>query len=108
MLTFESTQRKGKVLIKLKGDLTIFTAAQAKREFEDALEVHADPEVDLSGVEEFDTAGVQILLWARREAAQRGRSLPFVNHSPMVMEVFDLLNLVGSFGDPILIAPSQS
>ncbi|HJW33258.1 MAG TPA: STAS domain-containing protein [Holophagaceae bacterium] len=108
MLTFESTQRKGKILIQPKGELTIFTAAQAKREFADALEAHADPEVDLSAVEELDTAGVQILLWARREAAHRGRTLPFVDHSPVVMEVFDLLNLVGIFGDPIFITPSQS
>lgn len=108
MLAFESTQRQGKVLIQPKGELTIYTAAQARREFAEALEAHADPEVDLARVEELDTAGVQVLLWARQEAVRRGRSLPFVDHSPAVVEVFDLLNLVGLFGDPILITPSQS
>lgn len=108
MLTFESTQRQGKVLLQPRGELTIFTAAQARREILDALEAHVDPELDLSGVEELDTAGVQILFWARRESTRRGRALPFIDHSPAVMEVFDLLNLVGIFGDPILITPSQS
>ncbi|GLH71724.1 hypothetical protein GETHLI_02260 [Geothrix limicola] len=108
MLTFESTQQKGKVLIKLVGALTIYTAVQARKEFSDALEVHAAPEVDLSGVDEIDTAGVQVLLWIKQEAALRGRSIPFAFHSPAVVEVLDLLNLAGTLGDPILIAPPHS
>lgn len=105
MLTFESTQHKGKVLIKLVGELTIYTAVQARKDFADALEAHASPEVDLSGVDEIDTAGVQVLLWTKQEAARQGRAIPFAHHSAAVMEVLDLLNLVGTFGDPILIAP---
>lgn len=108
MLTFESTQHNGKVVIKVVGELTIYTAVQARKEFADALEVHASPEVDLSGVSEIDTAGVQVLLWAKQEAVRHGRVIPFAFHSPEVMEVLDLLNLVGTLGDPILITPSAS
>ena len=108
MFALESTQRQGKVLLKPVGELTIFTAAQARREFAEALEAHAAPEVDLSAVEEFDTAGVQILLWVKQEAIRRGHQLPFAYHSAPVMEVLDLLNLVGTFGDPILITPSHT
>ncbi|HJV22131.1 MAG TPA: STAS domain-containing protein [Holophagaceae bacterium] len=108
MFTLESSQRQGTVVLKPVGELTIFSAARAKQDFLEALEVHAAPEVDLSAVEEIDTAGVQVLLWAKQEAVRRGRALPFAYHSPAVVEVFDLLNLVGTFGDPILITPSQS
>jgi anti-anti-sigma factor len=108
MLSFESTQRKGKVLIKVVGDLTIYTSVQARKEFVEALEAHLSPEIDLSGVEEIDTAGIQVLLWAKQEAVRHGRSLPFVSHSQAVLEVLDLLNLAGTLGDPILLAPPHS
>jgi anti-anti-sigma regulatory factor len=60
--------------------------------------------LDLSGVEELDTAGVQLLLWLKQEARRGGYACTLVNHSPAVVEVLDLLKLAGTFGDPILLA----
>ena len=57
-------------------------------------------------MEDLDTAGVQLLVWMKQEARRRGRNLAFFAHSPAVVEVFDLLQVAGLFGDPILIAPS--
>jgi hypothetical protein len=47
-----------------------------------------------------------VLFWLKREGQARGRAIPFAHHSPAVLEVFDQLNLVGLFGDTILITPS--
>ena len=39
----------------------------------------------------------------KREAQRQGRSLTFIQHSPAVREVLDLLNLVAELGDPMVI-----
>lgn len=90
----------------LSGELTIYHAAEARTRLGE--ELAADPalEVDLSGIEELDTAGAQVLLWLKREARARGGAVPFTRHSPAVLEVLDQLNLAGAFGDTLLIAPT--
>jgi len=47
---------------------------------------------------------VQLLMLAKREANAAGRTLRLVGHSRAVLEAFELLDLAGHFGDPILLA----
>ncbi|BDU75537.1 STAS domain-containing protein [Mesoterricola sediminis] len=102
MLTFI---RSGPVL-KLEGELTIFEAGEARARLRE--ELHQAPlELDLSGVTEVDTAGIQVLLWLKREGKAAGTPVPFGNHSPAVVEVLDLLHLTGAFGDTLVIAPTS-
>jgi anti-anti-sigma factor len=107
MLTVKTATHQKQTRLVLDGELTIYTASQAKREIPPLLAKHEALEVDLSGVEELDTAGVQVLLWLKRGGVARGRSLPFVFHSPAVMEVFDMLKVGGTFGDPVLLDPPK-
>lgn len=108
MLTIQEAKHNGHAVLKLAGELTIYTAAEARTGLAERLERKGPlPELDLSGVEELDTAGLQVLLWAKREAAAHDKPLPFANHSPAVVEVFDLLKIAAIFGDPILISPSR-
>jgi len=60
-------------------------------------------EVSLAGVSEMDTAGFQLLVLAKREAARLGRPMRLVEHSPATLEVMDLLNMAAYFGDPVVI-----
>lgn len=90
-------------VIRLDGELSIYRAAELKVTLLAAVRDHAAVEVDLSGVTEFDTAGVQLLLLAKREAVAAQRTLTLTGHSPAVVEVFELLDLVGHFGDPIAL-----
>ena len=92
--------------LKLGGELTIYHVAEARLRFREELSLGSGLEVDLSGLEELDTAGAQLLLWLKREAWSRGLAIPFSHHSPAVLEVLDQLNLAGAFGDTLLIAPS--
>jgi anti-anti-sigma regulatory factor len=57
------------------------------------------PALDLSAVTEFDSAGVQLLLVARREAARLGKRLVLQDASPAVHDAFALLGLTCE-GDP--------
>ena len=60
-------------------------------------------ELDLSQVTEIDTAGIQLLMLAKRESMKRGKELRIVAHSPAVSELMDFYNIAGFFGDPLVI-----
>ena len=108
MLTYHSTKHDGQPCLRLTGVLTIYTAAQARTEIPVRLAKHGALTLDLSDLDELDTAGVQLLLWLKRDLASRGSALVLIRHSPAVVEVLDQLNLTASFGDPILLSPSAS
>jgi anti-anti-sigma factor len=90
-------------ILRIEGEFTIFRASELKP----ALLAHPAPtEIDLSGVTEFDSAGVQLLMVAKKMAQAEQRELRLVGHSPAVIEVFELLNLGGYFGDPLVMDSS--
>ena len=87
-------------VLRIEGEFTIFRAAELKAV------LLADPaplEINLSGVTEMDTAGVQLLMLAKQTALAHQRELRLVAHSPAVMDVFEMLNLAAYFGDPLLL-----
>lgn len=79
--------------LRLEGELTIYRAAELKPVILDAVRRAAEPVLDLSEVSEIDTAGVQLLLLARREAAALDRPLQLQAPSHPVQEAFELLAL---------------
>lgn len=89
-------------------DLTIYHAAALKQELMGKLKQHPAIELDLSQVSQMDTAGVQLLILAKRECQQQGKTLNIVAHSPAVHELMDFYNLAGFFGDPLVIPASAA
>jgi anti-anti-sigma factor len=89
--------------IEIKGELNIFTAAVLRQQLLDALDHEEDVEVDLSAVSEMDSAGMQLMVAAKREAGVRNKSLRFTGHSPAVFDILELCDLSGHLGDPLLI-----
>lgn len=73
-----------------QGELTIFNAAEAKSDLMQQLAAASYLEVDLSGVEEIDTAGFQLLLMAIREAEARNTSISFSQWSDPVDAALEL------------------
>jgi anti-sigma B factor antagonist len=59
----------------------------------DAVRTLDAPVLDLSEVTEFDCAGMQLLLVARREADQLGKQLTLQGASPAVRDAFALLGM---------------
>jgi anti-anti-sigma factor len=64
-------------------------------------------ELDLSQVAEMDTAGLQLLLLAKREAGRQNKHLSIVAHSPVVRQTLDFCNLATFFGDPVIITAHE-
>ncbi len=79
--------------MRVEGEMTIYRAAELKPALLDAVRGHAAPGLDLSTVTEFDSAGLQLLLVTRAEAARLGRQLQITAASPAVRDVFALLGM---------------
>jgi anti-anti-sigma factor len=89
-------------LLRIDGELTIYRAAELAAAMKAALAAVADGgalDLDLSEVAEMDSAGVQLLLAARRSAAESGRALRLVARSAAVDDVLAILQLTTQFGD---------
>ncbi len=82
-----------RVSLAVEGEMTIYRAAELKPVLLDAVRADGVPAFDLAAVTEFDSAGVQLLLMARREAAHLGKALHIVAASPAVLDVFAMLGL---------------
>ena len=79
--------------LAVEGELTIYRAAELKPALLDAVRASAAPALDLSAVTEFDSAGLQLLLVARGEAARLGKPLAVAAASPAVQDAFALLGM---------------
>lgn len=82
----------------LTGELTIHTAVERKAVLLEALEAAQTTgasalELDLSGVAELDTAGLQLLLMVQREAAAVGCRLRLAAMSQAVTDVLAIAHL---------------
>jgi anti-anti-sigma factor len=94
------TSDQDPAVLRIEGELTIFRATELKP----VLLAPTLREVDLSRVTELDTAGVQLLMLAKKTAQAAQRELRLVALSPAVIEVFDLLNVAAYFDDPLVMA----
>ena len=104
-MPFKYIAHEGNLLLSFDGALTIFQAAERKPELLHALSLmQREVTLDLSGVDEIDTAGLQLLLLLRREIARQGGILHVTACSPAVMAVLDLLQLHALLGSDAALA----
>ncbi|GAB4256246.1 MAG: STAS domain-containing protein [Methylomicrobium sp.] len=93
--------------LAIDSELNIFNAAEQKPRLLEFLQRGDELEIDLAQVSEIDTAGLQLLILIKREAAKAGKSLKFVMHSQAVLNVLELTNLTGAFGDQVVLSRNQ-
>ena len=86
--------------IAIDGPMTIYEAGSNKRELLEALAGSRGLEIDLFNVDEFDTAGLQLLVLVQREALKAGKPVQLAGASAAVLEVLDRYGLGTRFGDP--------
>jgi anti-sigma B factor antagonist len=86
--------------IRVTGEMTVYTAGQIKQQLLDAITgAQTNVQLDLSGVSEFDTAGLQLLLLGQREAFACGRKLQLGGDSNIVRDVLTLCGALGLLAD---------
>lgn len=91
----------------IEGEMTIYNALELKERLLAPLDQCPHMEIDLAGVSEIDSVGLQLLVLAKNEAKARGKNLSISGHSPAVLEVLELCNLESFFGDPVLIRAQE-
>ncbi|GLU33817.1 STAS domain-containing protein [Trinickia caryophylli] len=79
--------------VRVETPLTIYHAAELKERMFAALEQGGSVRFDLSAVPEIDCAGVQLLVAARRSAADRAQACEFVGAGDAVRATLALLGL---------------
>jgi len=79
--------------LSFQGELTIYEANAASENLCRAFGSGELRRVDLAGVTELDTAGLQVLLLARRLRTPADEPVALVNHSETVREVLGLVGL---------------
>lgn len=103
-----SKSKKAPHKMRPEGELTIYTASDTKNLLVEALAKHREIEIDLSQVTEIDTAGMQLLILAKKEATRNQLQVRFTDHSPAVIDAMELLDLTGFFGDPVVMPRAES
>jgi anti-sigma B factor antagonist len=99
------TIQKGRVKARLSDSLDIANVALARDHLSQVLQGGDACELNLAGITEFDTAGVQLLLAFLRDARAQGKACEFVQPSASVLEATRLLGLdtsLFSSGDQFL------
>jgi anti-anti-sigma factor len=100
-MPIRARKKNGMSLLSIDGDMTIYTAAALKEELMKHIARPCEHEIDLSEVSDMDSAGLQLLILAKREAVSRNMPLRLTGHSRAVMEVMDICSMAAYFGDPI-------
>lgn len=92
----------------LKDEMTIFNAIDQKMQMLSFLQSGDELALDLSKVEEIDSAGLQLLIIAKRTALAANKVLRFVRHSKTVLEALTFANLLTGFGDQVTPAQQKA
>lgn len=88
----------------VEGAMTIYEADAIKHELLSALSAGPGLMIDLSLVDEIDTAGLQLLILVQREAAGGAKPLQIGARSAAVDEVFQRYGLGDAFDAPFVVS----
>ncbi|MDH5518512.1 MAG: STAS domain-containing protein [Gammaproteobacteria bacterium] len=89
--------------IQIPADMTIYEAGELKELFESSLSAANCINVSLNNVTEIDTAGIQLMVSLKKNAARDNKVVNFTAHSSAVVSLLDLFDMTTYFGDPIVI-----
>lgn len=90
---------------RVTGEMTIYTAITCRDLLQQSVQSCEEIEIDLSGVTEVDSSGVQLLIQVKRQGVRLGKPVRLVAHSPAITEIIDLYRLGAEFGDLMIMSP---
>ena len=89
---------------QIDGEMTIFRATELREKIMQLISGNDGVEIDLSHVTEVDGAGMQLMVSAKLEAILRGKTLRFSGHSKPILDMLDMSDLGGFFGDQVVMS----
>lgn len=96
--------QNGHVKVRLADSMDISTIAVDRDHLFQVMQGGDSYAINLAGITEFDTAGIQLLLAFRREVASLGRTCEFQQPSPPVLEAATLYGLESLFSSSLTIS----
>jgi anti-anti-sigma regulatory factor len=99
------TQADGRTILRIEGDLRIDGVADAKQELSAALAAGGEFQLDLGGLGECDTAGMQLLLMTSASARANGRRCATIGHTPAFRAALDRIGIPAGCFDFTTAAP---
>ena len=103
-MAIKAKVKEGITHLTIKDEMTIYTALEQKNDLFQYLQPDSELQINLADVTEIDSAGLQILLFIKQEAARLNFKFSLIQHSQAVVEVLELLDLGSHFGDPIVLS----
>ncbi|HEX5401880.1 MAG TPA: STAS domain-containing protein [Pseudonocardiaceae bacterium] len=97
LLTVQSTEQDGVVVVGLAGELDMSTADQALTTLRDATVGAASVVVDMTGLRFFASAGLNVLLYLRRDLSDRDVVVRLVADQRAVLRPLELMGVVDQF-----------
>jgi anti-anti-sigma factor len=101
MLKYEDNENL--ISISILNEMNIYSATELKTLLDKLIDDKRDMEINLDGVSEIDSAGIQLLMLIKQERNNNNLRLSLVQHSNAVLDAFEFLGLVSYFNDPILL-----
>ena len=89
---------------RIDGEMSIYTAVECRDLLQQHVAACQEIEIDLSGVSEVDSTGVQLLIQVKRQGAALGKPVRLVAHSAAIAEIIDLYRLAPQFGDLMIMS----
>jgi anti-sigma B factor antagonist len=90
--------------IQIAGELTVYHAAETAQQLLARIGEAPALAIDLDGVTEFDSAGIQVLLVAQRAAVAAGGTLQLLRPSRPVLDVIETFALTELLAAPAAVA----
>ncbi|MFT5716562.1 MAG: anti-sigma B factor antagonist [Oleiphilaceae bacterium] len=87
----------GRCRVVIDEDLTIYTISALKQEISPALDTYRHIEIDLAGIEEVDSAGIQLLLAFRMDVMRQEKSLTLISLSTSLINMLERYGLSQQF-----------
>jgi anti-sigma B factor antagonist len=84
----------GRCVVKVKGEIDIYTAAEFKKQINAAIEeVAGDLHIDCSEQQYMDSTGLGVLIGALKRMKEQGRNIYLENLRPNVRKLFAITGL---------------
>lgn len=90
-------KKTGRCLLDASSDMTIYSAENNLADIKGYYSEFSHFEINLSGVEEIDSSGIQLLISLKKSADKDGKKVFLNEISSPVAEVMDVLNIRSLF-----------
>ena len=93
-MAIKMVNENDRYLLSIEGELTIYTAAEYKKYLVENFVADKELEVDLEGVDEIDTCGLQLLAAMSKQLSDKGSEIKIIATSDVARDALETSRLM--------------